>query len=137
MAGAEGVEGVEKARRWVAVTVVAHCWGLDRLLLLLLLLRRRKGVDRTFLTLDSKSTELYTRCSRIRFIPSQGLNCGEGLFRCLVKSTKSICHLTVMFPLHIHRSYTIYASDISVNPLASLILYLSTIANAWVDPKTR
>ena len=23
--------GVEKARRWVVVTVVAHCWGLDRL----------------------------------------------------------------------------------------------------------
>ena len=31
MAGAEGVEGAEKVRRWVAVAVVAHCWGLDRL----------------------------------------------------------------------------------------------------------
>ena len=96
MAGAEGVEGVEKARRWVAVAVmllIAGVWTGC----LLLLLPWRKGVDRTFSTLDSRSTELYTRC-RIRFIPSQGLNCGEGLFRRLVESTKSIRHLAVTFP---------------------------------------
>ena len=55
MPGTEGVEGAEKAR-WLLLWLVAGVWTGCLLLLQPLLLSRRKGVDRTFLTLDSTST---------------------------------------------------------------------------------
>ena len=65
MAGAEGIEGGREVEEvgcgcggvgllplWLATGVWTGC-----LLLQLLLLLRRKGVDQTFLTLDSTSTD--------------------------------------------------------------------------------
>lgn len=92
MAGAEDIEEGRESEEVGCVAVVLGCRCCGSLLGLGLVACRcrycychggKMSIGHS-LTLDSTSTY----CSRIRSIPSQGPNCGEGLFQCLVKIYK-------------------------------------------------